>query len=313
MKTPIFFIIALFGLAACQNTAQETDATGNFEATEVIVSAEATGKILFFEAEEGQTIAKDSITVVIDESNLNLQKSQVEASMNALDQKTVNVSPQIRLLDEQIGSQHSQLAFLKKEKTRVENLVKADAATTKQLDEINNQIDLVSRQIAVLREQKSVQENNFATQNRSILSEKNPLQYRVAQIQDQINRTKIRNPLTGTILTKYAQQGEVTAYGKALYKIADLSDMILRAYISGGQLSKIRLNQDVKILVDDSTDSYKSYNGKIVWISSQSEFTPKTIQTKDERANLVYAIKIKVKNDGYLKIGMYGEVLFSEK
>jgi len=313
MKTPIFFIIALFGLAACQNTAQETDATGNFEATEVIVSAEATGKILFFEAEEGQTIAKDSITVVIDESNLNLQKSQVEASMNALDQKTVNVSPQIRLLDEQIGSHQSQLAFLKKEKTRVENLVKADAATTKQLDEINNQIDLVSRQIGVLREQKSVQENNFATQNRSILSEKNPLQYRVAQIQDQINRTKIRNPLTGTILTKYAQQGEVTAYGKALYKIADLSDMILRAYISGGQLSKIRLNQDVKILVDDSADSYKSYNGKIVWISSQSEFTPKTIQTKDERANLVYAIKIKVKNDGYLKIGMYGEVLFSEK
>ena len=152
--------------------------------------------------------------------------------------------------------------------------------------------------------------SNIATQNRSIMSEGQPLQKRVEQLEDQIKRANIINPIQGTILTKYAEAGEITSAGKALYKIADLSTMTLRAYITGTQLSQVKLGQAVKVKVDDGKDAYRELPGTITWISDKAEFTPKTIQTKEERANLVYAVKIKVRNDGYLKIGMYGEVLF---
>jgi HlyD family secretion protein len=151
-----------------------------------------------------------------------------------------------------------------------------------------------------------------ATQNRSILSESKPLAKRVAQLEDQLKKANIINPASGTVITKYAEEGEVTSAGKALYKIADLSTMTLRAYITGTQLSQVKLGQGVKVLVDDGDKKYKEFTGTITWISDKAEFTPKTIQTKDERANLVYATKIKVKNDGYLKIGMYGEVKFNQ-
>lgn len=304
------FIAVLF--AACSSGNGKADASGTFEANEVIVSAESSGKLTSFVVEEGQTIAKDSVVGTVDGTNISLQKEQVESSIQALGEKTVDVSPQVKLLEDQLAVQQSQLTNLLHEQARIQNLLKQDAATGKQLDDINAQIDVAKRSMNVTRQQIQVQQNNVATQNRSILSEGKPLQKRVAQLEDQLKKTSIVNPLTGTVLTKYAEQGEITSTGKALYKIADLSTITLRAYITGTQLSQVKLGQAVKVLVDDGAKKYKEYSGTISWVSDKAEFTPKTIQTKDERANLVYATKIKVKNDGYLKIGMYGEVKFAQ-
>lgn len=306
------FTIAALGLllAACNGNDHDFDASGTFEADDVIVSAEATGKILSFSIEEGMTVSKDSTVGTIDAENLALQKDQIEASIEALSEKTADVGPQVKLLQNQLGVQQSKLDNLLHERTRIQNLLKADAATQKQLDDMNAQIDLVQKEMNVTRQQINVQQSNTGTQNRSILSESKPMTKRAAQLEDQIEKAKIVNPINGTILAKYAEQGEVTSAGKALYKIADLSTITLRAYISGTQLSQVKLGQQVKVLVDDGKDKYREVPGTITWIADQAEFTPKTIQTKEERANLVYAVKIKVKNDGLLKIGMYGEVKF---
>jgi len=310
----IFYLFAAINLMASCNTGKSTsDGSGTFEADEVIVSSELNGRILQLNLKEGDTLSKGFIAAVIDASNLELQKEQVEASIGALKEKTTDVAPQVKLLQEQISVQQAQLASWEREKNRTENLIKADAATPKQLDDINTQIDVLKKQMDVTTQQVKVQLNNTSTQNRSILSEQPSLQKRVAQLQDQLQRSNVINPLSGTVLTKYAQAGEVTAAGKALYKIADLSTLKLRAYITGDQLSQIKLNQPVKVLIDNGAKEYKNYTGTISWISDKAEFTPKTIQTKDERANLVYAIKIDVKNDGYLKIGMYGEVVLNNK
>lgn len=301
---------SLLAIAACSNKNGKFDASGTFEADEVIVSSELPGKILRLDAEEGQTFSKDSVVGVLDATNISLQKQQVEANIQALGEKTADVTPQVKLLENQLAVQQSSLNNLLHEKTRIENLLKQDAATSKQLDDINAQVDVAKKNIAVTQQQINVQRNNIATQNRSILSEEKPLEKRVAQLEDQLKRANIINPVSGTVITKYAEAGEITAAGKALYKIADLSTMTLRAYITGIQLSQVRPGQSVKVLVDNGADKYKELSGTITWISDKAEFTPKTIQTKEERANLVYAIKIKVKNDGYLKIGMYGEVKF---
>jgi HlyD family secretion protein len=276
----------------------------------VIVSSELAGKITSFSVEEGQTIPKDSIVAVVDAANISLQKEQVEANIQALSEKTADVSPQVRLLENQLAVQQSQLNNLLHEQARVQNLLKQDAATGKQLDDITAQVDVAQKNLAVTQQQINVQRSNVATQNRGIMSEGRPLEKRIAQLDDQLKRATILNPVNGTIITKYAEQGEITAAGKALYKIADLSTMTLRAYITGTQISQVKLGQVVKVLVDDGADKYKELPGTIVWIADKAEFTPKTIQTKEERANLVYAIKVKVKNDGYLKIGMYGEIKF---
>ena len=244
---------------------------------------------------------------MIDALNLELQKEQVQSSIEALKEKTLNVQPQITLLNDQLRVQESQLKTLEREEGRINNLLKAGVGTTKQLDDINSQIDALKLQMKVGRQQISVQKTNTGTQNRSILSERKPLQKRVDQLNDQLQKATITNPIKGTVISKYAEAGEITSAGKALYKIADLSFLNLQAYITGNQLSEVKLNQQVKVLVDKG-DDYKEFPGTITWISDKAEFTPKTIQTKDERANLVYAVKIKVKNDGYLKIGMYGEV-----
>lgn len=301
---------SLLAIAACSNKNGKFDASGTFEADEVIVSSELPGKILRLDAEEGQTFSKDSVVGVLDATNISLQKQQVEANIQALGEKTADVTPQVKLLENQLAVQQSSLNNLLHEKTRIENLLKQDAATSKQLDDINAQVDVAKKNIAVTQQQINVQRNNIATQNRSILSEEKPLEKRVAQLEDQLKRANIINPVSGTVITKYAEAGEITAAGKALYKIADLSTMTLRAYITGTQLSQVKPGQSVKVLVDNGADKYKELSGTITWISDKAEFTPKTIQTKEERANLVYAIKIKVKNDGYLKIGMYGEVKF---
>lgn len=306
-------LLAFTLLAGCNNNKSKHDASGTFEVDEVIVSSELTGKLLTFDIEEGKSIPKDTVVGMVDAENLSLQKDQVQASIEALREKTTDLAPQVKLLQDQLIVQQSQLDNLLREKQRTENLLKQDAATGKQLDDINAQIDVVKKQMGVTQQQINVQRSNVSTQNRSVLSEGKPLEKRVAQLNDQLKRAGIVNPVNGTVITKYAEAGEMTAAGKALYKIADLSTMTLRAYLTGIQLPQVKLNQQVKVLIDNGPDAYKEYPGVITWISDKAEFTPKTIQTKEERANLVYAVKIKVKNDGYIKIGMYGEVVLNDK
>ena len=302
--------ILLLLVASCGNNSSDPDASGVFEADEVIVSAEVGGRILSFDLREGDTISAGRTAAVIEGTNLALQKEQVEASIAALKEKISTVEPQIRLLEEQERVIRVQLQTLEKERARFERLVKADAATPKQLDDINAQIDVLKRQVEVNRQQMAVQRNQVSTQNRSVLSEAAPLSKRAAQLDDQMQRGQVINPVRGTVLTTYVHAGELAAPGKPMYKVADLSTLTLRAYISGTQLPVIAIGQELQVRVDDGKGRYRNYSGRVSWISDKAEFTPKTIQTKDERANLVYAIKVLVKNDGYLKIGMYGELMF---
>lgn len=322
MNKIILSLISISLITACKSGKDDFDATGVFEATETIISSESNGKILTFNIEEGSVLTAGQQVGTIDCLNLGLQKAQVEASMDALAQKQNDAGPQTQILKEQLISQNAQIAtqreqlrVMDKERARLQNLVKAEAIPSKQLDDVTGQMDILKKQIAAMEAQTAVvkqqiksQEQQVGIQNRGILSEKKPLQERIAQIQDQMNRCTITNPINGTVLTKYAETNEVTGMGKPLYKIADLSAMVLRAYISGDQLSKFKTGQSVKVFIDNGKDEYKELSGVVEWIATKAEFTPKTIQTKDERANLVYATKIKVKNDGFLKIGMYGEV-----
>jgi HlyD family secretion protein len=309
------FLIATYSVAlfACNRNTMQSDATGTFEADEVIVSAEVPGKILTLNLDEGSALKKDSIVGTIDAVNLSLQKEQVDASIKALSEKTADVNPQVKLLEGQLEVQQSQLKTMEREKTRTENLLKQDAATGKQLDDINAQIDVLNKQIDVTRQQIVVNRSNVSTQNRGILSESEPLRKKAAQLEDQVQRSNVLNPINGSVLAKYAEAGEVVSTGKALYKIADLSFLNLRAYLTGDILPEVKLGQTVTVLIDSGEKNYRKYEGTITWISDKAEFTPKTIQTKEERANLVYAIKVKVKNDGYLKIGMYGEVQLNKE
>lgn len=316
--------LPILAFVSCNNGNGKYDATGTFEADEIIVSAEANGKILQLNVEEGASLAKDSVVGKIDPTSIELQKEQASSSVEALQQKTNDPSPQVNILQSQLQLQNKQIAVydeqlktLQKEQLRFQKLVAADAVPAKQLDDINGQVNILKEQIVaakaqlqVLQSQINAQRQLVAIQNRGILSEQDPMKKKVAQIQDLLNKTTIRNPVTGTVLTKYADANEYTATGKALYKIADLGNMKLRAYITGNQLAQVKLNQKVKVMVDDGKGKYRELPGTISWISDKAEFTPKTIQTKDERANLVYAIKVNVANDGYLKIGMYGEVVF---
>lgn len=311
MNARIITALSLIFLTACGSDQNKFDASGTFEADEVIVSASASGKILALDIDEGSRIAKDSIVGLVDPTDLSLQKQQVQASIEALSEKTSDATPQIKMLQDQLKVQQTQLDNLLHEQARIENLVKEDAATKKQLDDINFQIESSKKQMNVTLQQINVQRNNVTTQNRGILSESKPLRKRAEQLQELLNKTNITNPINGTVITKYAETGEITSNGKPLYKIADLSTLNLRAYVTGDQLPQIKLGQPVTVFIDSGAKKYRKLPGTITWVSDKAEFTPKTIQTKDERANLVYAIKVKVKNDGYLKIGMYGEVTFT--
>lgn len=291
-------LIILTGFVSCKNSDNEFDATGNFEAEEVIVSAESTGKIVEFKVDEGSRITAGEIVGHIDTVQLHLKKKQLQYSVRAVLARQPDALTQLSTIEEQI-------ATAKYEKSRAEKLLKEDAATQKQLDDINAQISLLEKQFKATKSSLSI-----TTQ--SLYSETLPLKAQIEQLEDQITRSTIVNPINGTVLAKYAEENEMTAAGKALYKIADLSSLILRAYISGSQLSSVKTGQQVKIRIDDAEKDYKTYDGTVTWIADQAEFTPKTIQTKDERANLVYAVKIKVKNDGFLKTGMYGEVKFGD-
>lgn len=283
-------------LTGCGNGSGKYDATGTFESEEIIVSSEATGKLVQLKLEEGAQLKQNEIVAIVDTVQLHLKKKQLEASVKAVLSKQPDVNIQLAAIKEQIETAET-------EKRRIENLVKASAATTKQLDDINSQLD-------VLNKQYDAAKSSLTITKTGLQSETLPLVAQIEQIQDQINRSVVKNPIDGTVLTRYTKQNEIATTGKALYKIADLSDMTLRAYINGDQLGQVKLGQKVKVYVDKGKGEQKEMNGQVYWIASKAEFTPKTIQTKDERANLVYAIKVKVKNDGYLKIGMYGEVKF---
>ena len=305
----ITLITTLVALIACNNKHQ-FDASGNFEADEVIVSAQQTGQLIDYDVEEGKTLTEGQKVGQINVALLKIQKEQVEATIASLKEKTQNPADQVALIRSQLEVQRAQLAQQERELMRTQNLVRGGAATQKQLDDLSALIDQLRKQIAVTENQLKVSLTNINTQNRNVLSQEAPLQKNAEAVQEQINQGDIINPIAGTVLTNYALKGEMQTFGKPLYKIANTDVLTLKAYITGDQLSQIKLGQQVTVRTDAGKGEYRTYQGEIIWISQKSEFTPKTIQTKSERANLVYAIKIKVKNDGFLKIGMYGEVLF---
>lgn len=283
-------------LTACNDKKVSFDASGSFEAEETIISSEATGTIKRLEIEEGQTLEAGQNIGYIDSLQLYLKKKQLEAQVIAILGKKPNIPVQLSALQ-------TQLRTAEKERTRVANLVKGDAATPKQLDDINAQIEVLKKQI-------EAQQSTLSISSEGLGKDVVPLQVQIEQLNDQLAKCNIINPTNGTVLAKYAEANEMTATGKPLYKIADLSNIILRAYITGNQLPQVKLNQKVKVLTDDGKGGFNETEGTITWINDKAEFTPKTIQTKDERANMVYAIKVKVKNDGAYKVGMYGEIKF---
>lgn len=287
----------LFFLTACNNNKVSFDASGSFEAEETIISSEATGTIKQFDVEEGQILLAGQAIGYIDSTQLYLKKKQLIAQVGAMLSKKPNISAQLAALQ-------SQLTTAQKEKVRITNLVNGNATPQKQLDDINAQIDVIIKQI-------EAQKSSLDISTEGISKETVPVDVQIDQLNDQLEKCKIINPVKGTVLAKYAEANEMTTAGKPLYKIADLSNIILRAYITSNQLTQVKLNQKVKVLTDDGKGGYKETEGTVTWINDKAEFTPKTIQTKDERANLVYAIKVKVKNDGSYKIGMYGEVLLN--
>lgn len=290
--------LLLLGLAACGSPSSEYDASGNFEADETIISAEGSGKILRFNLEEGQAVKLGEVVGYIDTMQLHLKKKQLIYSIRAVLSRQPDASSQLSTIRKQMETTNY-------EKNRIERLLKDDAATKKQLDDLTAQAELLERQYASLQ-------TSLGITIKSLQSETYPLQAQVEQLEDQIRKSVIINPIDGTVLTKYVEMSEVAMPGKALYKVANLSNILLRAYLSGDQLSSAKLGQTVRVFVDDKGDERKTYDGILEWVSDKAEFTPKTIQTKDERANLVYAIKVRVKNDGFLKIGMYADVSFQE-
>jgi len=295
----------ILGLAAasaaflsCGKGEYEGDASGSFEATEVVVSAEASGRILSFDAEEGQDLEAGEKLGAIDSTQLALKRRQLLASKASVESRRNDV-------DLQLASIAQQIETARKERRRVANLIAADAANQKQLDDID-------AQIAALEKEERARRTSMSQGNQGVSAESSSLDIQVAQLDDQIAKCEIRSPISGTVLSKYAEAGEFTSPGKALFKVADVDSMILRAYATSSQLSRIKLGQGATVIVDFGGKDTRQYPGRVEWISDKSEFTPKTAQTRDERESLVYAVKVAVKNDGYLKIGMYGKVRFGE-
>lgn len=297
-KTSILsgIMLSLF-LSGCNNSNDDADAYGNFEATEILISAEANGKIIEFDLSEGDVIDAGESVGLIDTIPLYLRKKQMQARIRALNTKTLNIPSQINVLIERKN-------VVERERRRIQNLFNEGAATQKQMDDINGQIDIIDKELKANKER-------LETTNKGLLSEILPIQWQIEEINDQINKSIIINPVSGTVLTKYAEQYEIVNFGKPMYHIANLNELYLRAYISGENLNQIKLGQSVRVYIDEGKNDLKEYEGIISWISDKSEFTPKIVQTKEERINLVYAIKVRVKNDGSLKIGMPGEIKFN--
>lgn len=289
-------LLALF--SACGNGAPKYDATGTFETTEVLVSAEASGRLLYFDIEEGMLLKAGEEVGVVDTVQLYLKKLQLEASLKSVEEQRPDILKQVAATKEQISA-------AQRERNRVANLLKVGAANQKQLDDAEDQLE-------VLRKQLVAQNSTLSNSHQSLTWQSSSVGIQVAQVEDQLKKCHITSPITGTVLAKYAEAGELTAMGTPLFKVADTEQMYLRAYITSEQLSQVKQGQKVTVFSDYGTDEHKQYPGVVTWISDTSEFTPKTILTKNERANLVYAVKIAVHNDGLLKIGMYGGVEFSD-
>ena len=290
-------LVLSFLLLSCRNNKEDYDATGSFEATEIIVSSQANGRILTFNLNEGDQLLQGQMVGVIDSTQLHLQKMSLLSNARGVRAQQPDIRKQTASIQEQINT-------LEREKARVQRLLAANAANQKQLDDIEAQIDLLQKQLLALT-------STLEKSSEHISAQSSTLEIQIAQLDDQLEKTRIISPIAGTVLNRYAEAGELATMGTPLFKIADTDTMNLRAYVTNDQLAQIKLNDEVTVRVDDGDGNMKSYKGKINWISSKSEFTPKTIQTKNERANLVYALKIAVPNDGFLKIGMYGEVKFN--
>ena len=285
----IITLLLLTSLISCNKNNDKADGYGNFEATEVTISAEANGKIEYLKLEEGDILEPKTQVGLIDTTQLYFNKQQLMASKSTVNSKSANVLSQIKVLQEQLKT--AQI-----EKKRIQNMFAENAATKRQVDEIDGKVSVIQEQI------KSVE-----TQNAPIVNEVKSIEVQIEKINDQIQKSKIINPIKGTVLAKYAEPNEVTAFGKPIYKIANISEMTLRVYVSETQLSSIKVGQNVTVKIDAEKEM-KSFQGTISWIASSAEFTPKIVQTKEERVNLVYAVKVTVKNDGSLKIGMPAEM-----
>jgi HlyD family secretion protein len=291
MKYIAITVSASLILLSC-NRQDLSDAYGNFEAVEVIVSSESNGQLIRFDLEEGQDIAEGDTLGLVDTTELFLKKQQLVAQKPVLNARARNIDSQVKV-------QEQQKVNLLVDKARVENLMKDGAATQKQMDDITGALDLLEAQISATRVQKE-----------SVAAEMGTLEAQIAQVRESMAKCWIISPLTGTVLVKFAEPGEVTALGKPLCKLANLNALELKVYVSGDQLPYLQLGQDIEVLIDKDKTGFQNLSGKVTWISSKAEFTPKTIQTKKERVNLVYAAKITVPNDGRLKIGMPGEINF---
>jgi len=290
-----FLLVLALAISSCKDRNHQYDASGAFEAVETIISAEATGKILQLNIEEGNQLDTGQVIGYIDSTQLHLSKMQLMQNKKALLTGRLQTNVQTEALKKELDN-----AVL--DRNRIENLVKGGVASQKQLDDAN-------AKVAGLQAKINAQENSLQTSTSTLNEQGSTVDVQLNEINDQLEKCVIINPVKGTVLTKY----EMAMIGNPLYKIADVSTLILRAYITGDQLPAVKIGQSVKVFTDDGKGGFKESAGMITWINDKSEFTPKTIKTKNERANLVYAIKVNVKNDGYLKIGMYGEVMLSNQ
>lgn len=296
MKRSFAYPLLVLLAASCVEGNKAYDASGVFESTEVTVSAEGNGKILSLDLQEGDRLEAGQIVGCIDTVQLHLSEVQLEASRRAVGSGRLDISRQIAALESQIGKQRQEL-------DRFTKLEKAGASNRKQVEDIQAQIETLERQLAAQKE-------SLNSSNRNVSGQADALEAQIEQIRDRIRKCVITSPVAGTVLAKYSEAGEFAALGRALFKVADIDNIRLRAYITAEQLTALKLGQQVRVFADQGSSGRKEYAGTLIWISDKAEFTPKTIQTRDERANLVYAVKIAVENDGLIKLGMYGDIKF---
>lgn len=296
MKRSFAYPLLVLLAASCVEGNKAYDASGVFESTEVTVSAEGNGKIQSLDLQEGDRLEAGQIVGCIDTVQLHLSEIQLEASRRAVGSGRLDISRQIAALESQIGKQRQEL-------DRFTKLEKAGASNRKQVEDIQAQIETLERQLAA-------QEESLNSSNRNVSGQADALEAQIEQIRDRIRKCVITSPVAGTVLAKYSEAGEFAALGRALFKVADIDNIRLRAYITADQLTTLKLGQQVRVFADQGSSGRKEYAGTLIWISDKAEFTPKTIQTRDERANLVYAVKIAVENDGLIKLGMYGDIKF---
>ncbi len=288
-------IVAAAGvLAACGGGKGDYDASGVFEATEVTVSARGAGELVLFDIREGESVAAGEALGLIDTTQLHLRKVQLAGSLKAAGARRLNVG-------RQVASLRQQLATAKSERARFEKLVRENAATRTQLDDIEAAVALLETELAARTE-------NLTKGNAGLDGEIEAMEAQLAQLEDQIAKSVVASPVAGVVLSKYAEQGELAPQGRPLFKVGDLENMFLRVYITADQLTTMQIGQQVRVFADWGADQRREYPGTVSWISDAAEFTPRTIQTRNERANLVYAVRVAVTNDGYIKTGMYGDI-----